>query len=474
MIPITYRLPILVFGLAGLSFLFHTGSAGAYLEARLPSGHKGGVLLASLDTHDSGGGVRTREHREDTHEGHDDAGHAHEGEDRSDLDRSVDEMWKARCEHDRLQYSCDECRFGLGVVKLDASLFGEKGNPGLVSATTVQAASFTESRVFHGEVRRNEGKTVRVVSPVPGVVVAVEADIGKAVAKGDLLFEIDSHEIFEAKAEYQKRIAARNLARSTADREARLFEKKISAEVEVIEARSRLAEAEVDVANARFRLIRLGIPEDELEALAGGNNGAMTGRLFVKAPLGGVILEKRLSVGERVASGQDVITVSDLSEVWIWTVLREGDLPAVSRGSNGGRIPAEVRGPGGKIHRGYMDVLSGTMDEKTRTVGARVVVANPGGELRPGMFVTVRFLLPGGRKVLAVPKVAVLSDEGRPFVFVHREGEYWIRRSVTLGRRLGDRVEVQGLPAGQRIIADGSFLLKSDVLRKKMGAGCAD
>jgi cobalt-zinc-cadmium efflux system membrane fusion protein len=175
-----------------------------------------------------------------------------------------------------------------------------------------------------------------------------------------------------------------------------------------------------------------------------------------------------------VASGHELITVSDLSEVWIWTVLREGDLPAVSGGTNGGRIPAEVRGPRGKIHRGYMDVLSGTMDEKTRTVGARVVVANPDGELRPGMFVTVRFLLPGGRKVLAVPKVAVLSDEGRPFVFVHREGDFWIRRPVTLGRRLGDRVEIRGLPAGQRIIADGSFLLKSDVLRKKLGAGCAD
>ncbi len=474
MISIAIRFPILVSGLAVLSLLFYAGPAAAFPDVRPTTGDKGGFLLASRKAPDSGAGVRTRERGGNAHEEHDQAGHADEGEERSDLDRSMDEMWKARCEHDKYQYSCDECRFGLGVVKLDASLFGERGNPGLVSATTVQAASFTESRVFHGEVRTNKGKTVRVVSPVSGVVVAVEADLGKAVAEGDLLFEIDSQEIFEAKAEYRKRIAARNLARSTADREARLFERKISAEAEVIEARSRLAEAEVEVANARFRLIRLGVPEVELEALAAGDNGDMTGLLSVKTPLGGVILENRLSVGERVASGHELITVSDLSEVWIWTVLREGDLPAVSGGTNGGRIPAEVRGPRGKIHRGYMDVLSGTMDEKTRTVGARVVVANPDGELRPGMFVTVRFLLPGGRKVLAVPKVAVLSDEGRPFVFVHREGDFWIRRPVTLGRRLGDRVEIRGLPAGQRIIADGSFLLKSDVLRKKLGAGCAD
>jgi cobalt-zinc-cadmium efflux system membrane fusion protein len=69
----------------------------------------------------------------------------------------------------------------------------------------------------------------------------------------------------------------------------------------------------------------------------------------------------------------------------------------------------------------------------------------------------------------------VLSDEGRTFVFVHKEGDYWIRRPVTLGKRLGDMVEVRsGLAAGQRIVTDGSFLLKSDVLRRKMGAGCAD
>jgi cobalt-zinc-cadmium efflux system membrane fusion protein len=122
-----------------------------------------------------------------------------------------------------------------------------------------------------------------------------------------------------------------------------------------------------------------------------------------------------------------------------------------------------------------VDIVSGTVSEETRTARARIVLGNPGGSLRPGMFVKVRLLLPGGKNVLAVPKVAVLADEGRPFVFVHKEGDYWVRRPVTLGERSGDAVEIrEGLNPGQTIIADGSFLLKSDVLRKKMGAGCAD
>ena len=82
------------------------------------------------------------------------------------------------------------------------------------------------------------------------------------------------------------------------------------------------------------------------------------------------------------------------------------------------------------------------------------------------MFVNVKLLLPGGEQVVTVPKVAVLADEGRTFVFVLKEADYWIRRPVTLGETFGEQVIIRnGITPGQKIIADGSFLLKSDVLR---------
>jgi cobalt-zinc-cadmium efflux system membrane fusion protein len=193
--------------------------------------------------------------------------------------------------------------------------------------------------------------------------------------------------------------------------------------------------------------------------------------------LRGEVGDRRGRNGERVEPGKDLLLVSDLSEVWVWADLREHDVPSVFGKINGGvKFDAVVRSPaGGMPYRGTMDVLSGTMNEQSRTVKARVVVPNPDGRLRPGMFVNIRVFLPGGGSVIAVPKAAVLSDEGRTFVFVHKEGDYWIRRPVTLGKRLGDMVEIRsGLAAGQRIVTDGSFLLKSDVLRRKMGAGCAD
>ena len=405
---------------------------------------------------------------------HEEHGH---GREKSDLDRPVEEMWKEKCEHKILQYTCEECRYEVGAVKLGRELLGEKGKPGLVVAGKADRRKVSESRAFTGEVKVSEEKTVHVASPVPGVIRKVFVDIGGRLREGAPLFTIDSQDISESYGDYLKKVAARDLAKTSAEREATLFAKKISAQVDVQEAQARLAAAEIEVANARGRLLRLGVPKAEIEAMNPGSPDSMSGDLTVHAPRGGVVLERHVSVGERVEPGKELLLLSDLSEVWVWADLRENDVPAVFGKVNGGvKYDAEVRSPaGGKPYRGTLDVLSGTMNEQTRTVKARVVVHNPDGHLRPGMFVNIRVFLPGGASVLAVPKVAVLSDEGRTFVFVHKEGDYWVRRPVTLGRRLGDMVEIRkGLSAGQTIITDGSFLLKSDVLRRKMGAGCAD
>jgi membrane fusion protein, heavy metal efflux system len=115
------------------------------------------------------------------------------------------------------------------------------------------------------------------------------------------------------------------------------------------------------------------------------------------------------------------------------------------------------------------------MDEATRTIRARISVKNPDGLLKPGMFVTVNVMTQVNDSVLAVPDNAVLSDEGRTFVFVHKQDDYWVRRPVETGVSLDGYTEIrQGLSKDQMVIADGSFLLKSDVLRSKMGAGCAE
>jgi membrane fusion protein, heavy metal efflux system len=384
-------------------------------------------------------------------------------------------MWTAKCEHGILQYTCDECRYELGAVKLGSTVIAENEKPGLIKTAIVGTQPFSKVLPLTGEVQLNETKTVHISSPLPGIVRRMMVSIGQRVSAGDVLYEIDSSEVAEAKADFLKKMAVLQLARKTAEREANLFAKKISAEVEMQEAKTRQAEAEIELATTRTRLTRLGLSSKEIELLGNSATNAVTGIIAVRASRNGTVLEGHVNTGEFVESGKELFVLSDLSEVWVWANLKESD--ALTLNPSGNRIAAEVsaQGSGGKKYQGALDVISGMMHEQTRTVRARITVSNAEGLLRPGMFVNVKLLLPGGENVVAVPKVSVLADDGRTFVFVQKEGDYWIRRPVTLGETFGDQVIIRnGLTSGQKIIADGSFLLKSDVLRKKMGAGCAD
>ena len=119
-------------------------------------------------------------------------GHGHEAE-VSDLDRPVEEMWGARCEHDILQHQCDECRYEIGTVKLDPTLLGDNG---LVrTGFPEKRPEHHQERSFPGEVRLDDTRTVRVASPLPGLITRRFTTPGAKVEAGAPLFEIDSLEV---------------------------------------------------------------------------------------------------------------------------------------------------------------------------------------------------------------------------------------------------------------------------------------
>lgn len=375
-------------------------------------------------------------------------------------------MWAASCEHDIPQHQCDECRYELGMVKLAPELFGANG---LILTTNPSLQALSRERILPGEVRMDESRTVHVASPLAGLISRSFAAPGQRVAAGAPLFELDSPEAAEARSSYLKGLAGLALAGKTAERENLLFAKKITSAVEVQEAEARLSQAETEVAAVRGKLRRLGLSEAEIDAPTAPLSGLVT----IRAPRSGQVSEGHANPGEYVEAGKELLTLSDPDAVWIVTDLRDQELAALTAAAKGG-VRAEVTVLGRTFPAHFEQVL-GQVSEETRTPRARFRVGNTGNVLKPGMFVSVRLLLPIGADTLVVPKVAVLADAGRTFVFVHHEGDFWVRRPVTLGKRSGAMVEVAGdLTPAQRIIADGSFLLKSDVLRSKMGAGCAD
>ncbi len=419
--------------------------AAAPKDACCPAGEHGGHGAAE-------GG-----HAEQGHAEHAEGEHGHS--ERSDLDRPADELFAARCEHNVPTHQCDECRYEVGVVRVVPDLI----DGGLVQVASVASRKLDSPIRFTGEIRFDERRVAHLAPVVAGAVRRVLVDVGERVRAGQPLVELDSADLAGAQGASLEAASALRLAEREYERQRELRDAKVASEKEYLNARESF-----EAARARA--------EAASRSLAGlGGGGA--GRYVIRAPIAGTVLEMHAVTGEFVESGREIMLVGDTAGLWVWVDLFEKHLDAVSTAQRSGNLTATVKVDAypGETFVGTLDHVGQVMDEASRTVKARVSLANPGGRLRPGMFADVTLHPEGARDALAVPATAVLSDAGRDFVFVRHDGEYFLRRPVTRGISNGDFLEVAGgLSPGQEIVTVGAFLLKSDVLRSKMGAGCAD
>jgi cobalt-zinc-cadmium efflux system membrane fusion protein len=391
----------------------------------------------------------------------------------SDLDRQVADLKAAVCEHAIPTYTCGECRYEVGVVKVPDEMFkAEIG--GALQTVKVGSRALSPGKDLNGEIRLNEERSVYLSPVAPGVVRSIRIDLGGRAERGQVLYEVDSPEFRQAKADYCRAASSLDLARSTEQRESELFSRKISPKKDLLEAQAALRAAEADQHAASNLLLSMGLSTTALDVLASG--GDPSGLMPVRAPFSGTVLERSLSLGALVQPGDRALLLADTSKIWVLTTLYESELAALLNAPADEPVTAEVTVTAypGRLFKGTVEKVGGTLDESTRATTARVVVENPDNLLRSGMFARVRLSM-GGGDGLALPEEAILEDEGRSFVFVHMTGPYYIRRPVKLGKASAGWIAVtEGVSPEDIVVAKGAFLLKSDVLRSKMGAGCAD
>lgn len=388
-------------------------------------------------------------------------GESAEAKEPSDLDRPVDELVALTCEHKKKTYECDECRYETGFVRAPASLT----QGGLFTTTKAERQKVAVPIALTGEVRFDERRVGHVSTQVEGIIKTVHVALGDQVKKGQPLLEIESVLVGEGQAAYLEAQGMLTLARRNFERVSELRKENISSEKEFLQAKQELEAAEIRAAGARSKLNRLG---------TGGTEG---GRIVLRAPLDGTVLVMHGVSGEVAKTSESLITVGDNTAVWVWADLYERDIAAVKKGQAAQKLAAtiSVKAYPGEEFPGTVDLVSPAMDESSRTVKVRVQVKNEDGRLLAGMFAAVKVFLPGTEETMALPRQAVLEDEGRSFVFVHYQGDYYVRRPVVVGRRWAGWAEIKkGVEPSQVVVAEGAFLMKSDVLRSKMGAGCAD
>ena len=281
----------------------------------------------------------------------------------------------------------------------------------------------------------------------------------------------------QASSQAELEAAEREMQTAQADYQALMEEIQLTVKLDrlKVENAAKLAEAKLNAVSQRLHLF--GLDDGAIKAIPQMKENGTFAHLEVKAPRDGRITVLNVTEGRFVEETQTLYTIADTSNVWVWCDLYERDLGVLHDHMTKGATPAALvkvaAFPGGLD--GRVDLVGSSVDESTRTVKVRVQVPNPDGRLRPGMFADVEIPLKEGKKVTYVPRQAVLSDEGQTFAFVHWKDDLWLRRDVRVGESRGELVEiVSGLSAGDRVVASGGFLFKSDILREKMGAGCAD
>jgi multidrug efflux pump subunit AcrA (membrane-fusion protein) len=189
--------------------------------------------------------------------------------------------------------------------------------------------------------------------------------------------------------------------------------------------------------------------------------------LEIKAPIDGVILERKTAPGELVTRDKEICTVGDPKDLWVIAEVKERDIGAVKANQE---ASFTVLAYPGEVFHGKVERIANQVEAQSRTLEVRIEVNNADGRLKPGMFADIEITTTVYRDVIVIPDTALQTDEDRQIVFVAMNGNKFQKRAVKLGMEERGRVQaLDGLKVGDRIVTEGSFILKSELLKAELG-----
>ena len=347
-----------------------------------------------------------------------------------------------------------------------------EGSPTLVHLQTERVALRpirTTLKAQAGKILANENRLAHLSARVPGRIVAVYANLGDRVKEGDRLLLLDSPAFGEAQLEYRKARNVVNVAEKALARAQALLDGGAIGAGEHQRREADYENARADLHEAEEKLHLLGMTEREIQRLAAKTlPHAEVAQVSLRAPFRGDVIERNATIGEVIDPNKSLFTVADLSTVWV-----RADFPEQQAGRLKAGLTIEVRVSAypDQTFRGVITYVGAVIDPATRTIMARADVANFDGRLRPEMFADI-LLVTDEQSVLSVPRAAVQQLGNRQIAFVARGPHRFESREVRIGESSTDYAEVKaGLEEGDEVVTQGSYALKSEMLREQMPTG---
>jgi cobalt-zinc-cadmium efflux system membrane fusion protein len=333
-----------------------------------------------------------------------------------------------------------------------------------------------------GTVSEDPGRVAHIRPLARGLIEKAYVRLGDRVSIGDPLVEYDNIELGLAIGEYLS--AQAELQRSLTDLEVKktILERgkemlKVGAiartaydlrEAEYKDAEAKTGGARATVDKIEEQIHRFGWTDQDLANLsAKQGKGHSISHSVLKAPFSGIITNYHASIGEVVEPSTELLSITDMSSLWVLADVFEKDLSHVRAGM---AVQVRVASYPGRTFQGRITYVADTIEPKTRTAKVRCVVENNGGLLKLEMFATVEIPLERTNSVLAVPDSSIQQIDGKSVAFVRNSEKEFQKREVQTGIASGGYTEIRsGLKAGELVATQGSFVVKTAFLRNLIG-----
>jgi len=312
---------------------------------------------------------------------------------------------------------------------------------------TATAYTSTATLAVTGTVNPDIARNVPVVTLASGKVVAIHARLGDTVQRDQVLLTIRSDDVSGGYSDYRKAIADEMLARKQFERAKDLYDHGAIAQNDLEVAQDAEDKAKVDIETMAEHLRLLGNDPDNPNFL-----------VDIKAPVSGVITDQEVTNAATVQSyGTNPFTISDLSHVWVVCDVYENDLASVHMGDEAQIVLNAY--PDRKIP-GRVSNIGAAMDPTLRTAKVRLEVANPGGIMRIGMFVTATFRGQKKETYTQVPATAIMHLQDRDWVFEPTPDRKFRRVEIRSGEMLPNKMQevLSGLQLGQQVVTNAIVL----------------
>lgn len=358
-----------------------------------------------------------------------------------------------------------------GVITIDEAA---QQKAQIVVATAV-AKEMAAGVTAPGQLTVNEDQTWRVGAVVGGKIDDLTVRLGDLVRAGQVIGRIHSHDVHEARAAYQQ--AATELERARAaeayskkrrDRAQRLFDLKAGSRQDVETAEADLRNSQAAIAKAQSEINKeqahltdiLHLPVEERPGPSHHDEDGVP----IFAPASGVVLQRKVTIGSVVNEGDEILSISDTRTLWMIAAANELELSKLRPGQ---AVNVEVRAYPDRDFNGRILKLGEQLDPITRTLQIRILVPNSQGLLKPEMYAIANLPEGGSHAVILLPDAAIQDINGVPAVFVRRSATEFEPRTVKTGRHKNGETEIiEGLNAGESVVVKGSFLVKSQLMRR--------